>query len=125
MAVSKYDLGPYNSIVDQDFNILARLDLDLVVAVPDAAKYRFPLFMDADRAVPRLVESLPTIKKREQLDRHFAEIVELKSFELSSGEQEQSYQKMIFTKEGSYSKAALAFRSLVFLKCGQNRVDEE
>ncbi|KAL9588628.1 MAG: hypothetical protein Q9203_002574, partial [Teloschistes exilis] len=50
-GLSNYDLGPNNIIVDRDFNALAVIDWDSVIAVPDAALYRFPYFMGVDCAI--------------------------------------------------------------------------
>ncbi|KAL8778069.1 MAG: hypothetical protein Q9194_002201 [Teloschistes cf. exilis] len=62
-GLSNYDLGPNNIIVDRDFNALAVIDWDSVIAVPDAALYRFPYFMGVDCAIAGVVGMHPAVTK--------------------------------------------------------------
>ncbi|SPQ21223.1 9af30532-7a5b-49fa-85a3-9d7538ffefe9 [Thermothielavioides terrestris] len=75
-GLANYDLNPNNILVDREFNVLAVIDWDTVVAVPDAALYRFPFLMGVGCAVPGVVDTHPAVLKRQELGLRFAEVVE-------------------------------------------------
>lgn len=74
-----YDLNPNNILVDQEFNVLAVIDWDSVVAMPDIALYRLPFLMGISCAVPGIVPSHPLETKRHKLSQQSAEVVEVVS----------------------------------------------
>ncbi|OAR05683.1 hypothetical protein LLEC1_06409 [Akanthomyces lecanii] len=124
-GLANYDLNPNNVLVDREFNILAVIDWDSVVSVPDAALYRFPFLMGVGCALPGIVDSHPAVMKREQLGRRFAQIVEDVGQELA-GKDWQGANKLpmhLLTKSGFFSKEAVAFRSLVYVKMRQDWVN--
>ncbi|KAK0712510.1 hypothetical protein B0T26DRAFT_602963, partial [Lasiosphaeria miniovina] len=75
-GLANYDLNLNNFLVDWDFNVLAVIDWDSVVSVPDAALYRLPFAMGISCAVPGVVDTHPAVMRREQLRSRFAEVVE-------------------------------------------------
>ena len=75
-GLSNYDLNPNSILIDREFNVLAVIDWDSVVTLPDAALYCFPFLMGVSCAVPGVVVTRPAMMKREQLGRRFAEVVE-------------------------------------------------
>lgn len=124
-----YDLNPNNFIVDKEFNVLAIIEWDSVVAVPDVALYRFPYLMGVSCAVPGEVNTHPKVIKRHQLGRHFAEIVQEVTQEMKQRREDESHclnkqqRIFLFSKNGFYSKEAAAFRLLVYIKTRQDWVN--
>lgn len=127
-GLANYDLGPNNFIVDAEFNVLAVIDWDAVIAVPDALLYRFPFLLGVGYAVPGIRETHPRIRQRERLGRRFAEIVEA-TWRAWAAEKKAGWKErgggMLFAKEAFYSKEAVAFRALVHHRSKQDWVDEE
>ncbi|KAM3548685.1 hypothetical protein MY1884_009073 [Beauveria asiatica] len=124
-GLANYDLNPNNFLVDREFNVLAVIDWDSVVSVPDAALYRFPFLMGVSCAVPGVVDAHPAVMKREQLGRRFAEVVEEVGQEQAGKEWEAAnkWPKYLLTKSGFFSKEAVAFRSLIYVKMSQDWVN--
>ncbi|WEW61183.1 hypothetical protein PRK78_006673 [Emydomyces testavorans] len=120
-GLANYDLGPNNFIVDAEFNVLAVIDWDSVIAVPDAALHRFPFLMGMDCAAPGIVSKHSAKLKRERLALRFANIVE----QVARKESLEKPYGPVLTKLGFYSKEALAFRALVYYKMKQDFVDDE
>lgn len=124
-GLANFDLNPNNFLVDREFNVLAVIDWDSVVSVPDAALYRFPFLMGVSCAVPGVVDSHPAVMKRERLGRRFAEVVEEVARE-QAGNDSGSVNKWpthLLTKSGFFSKEAVAFRSLIYVKMRQDHVN--
>lgn len=113
-GLANYDLNPNNFLVDREFNVLAVIDWDSVVAVPDAALCRFPFLMGISCAVPGVVDTHPAATKRQQLGRRFAEAVEVV---------EREHGAFLLTKAGFFSKESVAFRSLIYVKMRQDWVN--
>ncbi|POR31014.1 Uncharacterized protein TPAR_08762 [Tolypocladium paradoxum] len=126
-GLANYDLNPNNVLVDREFNVLAVIDWDSVVAVPDAALYRFPFLMGIGCAVPGEVDTHPAAIKREQLGRQFAEVVETVGRGLGEDDCEGANKQptILLGKSGFYSKEAVAFRSLIYCKMRQDWVNSE
>lgn len=124
-GLANYDLNPNNFLVDREFNVLAVIDWDSVVSVPDAALYRFPFLMGISCAVPGVVDTHPAVMKREQLGRRFAEVVEAVGREQAGNDCEgaNKWPTHLLTKSGFFSKEAAAFRSLVYVKMRQDWVN--
>ena len=110
-------------LVDREFNVLAVIDWESVVAVPDAALYRFPFLMGARSPIPGLVDAHPAVVKRQQLGRRFAKVVEAVALEEEEADAHKS-STYGFTTTGFFSKEALAFRSLVYMKHKQDWANE-
>lgn len=125
-GLANYDLGPNNFIVDAEFNVLAVIDWDAVIAVPDTLLYRFPFLMGVSCAVPGIRETHPRIRERERLGRRFAEIVDATWMEWAEkADWRERGGGVLFAKEDFYSKEAVAFRALVHYKSKQDWVDDE
>ncbi|EGX92905.1 Protein kinase-like domain [Cordyceps militaris CM01] len=126
-GLANYDLNPNNVIVDREFNVLAVIDWDSVISVPDAGLYRFPYLMGVSCAVPGVVDAHPAVLKREQLGRRFAEVVEqvAKTQAGKDSEGANKWPKHLFTKSGFFSKEAVAFRSLLDVKMRQDWVNNK
>jgi hypothetical protein len=125
-GLANYDLNPNNILVDQEFNVLGVIDWDSVVALPDIALYRLPFLMGISCAVPGIVPSHPLEIKRHELGHRFAQIVEAVSQEQTTNRSDtKSRSTSLFTRAGFFSKGALAFRSLVFVKMKQDFVNSE
>ena len=75
-GLAHYDLNANNILVDRSFKILAIIDWDSVIAVPDAALYRVPFLLGMDCPVPGGIETHPAIIKRRQLCQRFTAVVE-------------------------------------------------
>ncbi|KID84207.1 Protein kinase-like domain protein, partial [Metarhizium majus ARSEF 297] len=123
-GLANYDLNPNNILVDQEFNVLAVIDWDSVVSVPDVALYRFPYLMGVRCAVPGVVSTESLELKREALSQQFAAVVEAWGKEQPQKEfQGVDKRRMyLFTKSGFFSKEAVAFRSLIAVRQGQDWV---
>lgn len=121
------DLSPNNILVDHDFNVLAVIDWDCVVALPDIALYRLPFLMGISCAVPGIVPWHPLQIKRNELGRQFAEIVEAVSRRHITDNPSgiMTRPTFHFTRAGFFSKGALAFRSLAFVRMQQDFVNDE
>lgn len=126
-GLANYDLNPNNILVDREFNVLAVIDWDSVVSVPNAALYRFPFLMGVSCAVPGIVDTHPAVMKREQLGRRFAEVVEAVGREQAGNDCEGANKWPIYllTKSGFFCKEAVAFRSLIYVKMKQDWVNNE
>ncbi|KAK3377280.1 hypothetical protein B0T24DRAFT_620845 [Lasiosphaeria ovina] len=126
-GLANYDLNPNNILVDRDFNVLAVIDWDSVVSVPDAALYRLPFLMGISCAVPGVVDTHPAVMRREQLGRRFAEVVEAVALEQADNDSKAAnkWPAYVLTKSGFFSKEAVAFRSLVYVKMKQDWVNEK
>ncbi|KID81986.1 Protein kinase-like domain protein [Metarhizium guizhouense ARSEF 977] len=126
-GLANYDLNPNNILVDGEFNVLAVIDWDSVVSVPDAALYRFPYLMGVRCAVPGVVSTERLELKREALSQQFAEVVEAWGKEQLEKEFRGVNKRRVylFTKSGFFSKEAVAFRSLIAVRQGQDWVNEE
>ncbi|KAI1144937.1 hypothetical protein F4825DRAFT_458021 [Nemania diffusa] len=124
-GLANYDLNPNNILVDREFNVLAVIDWDSVVSVPDAALYRFPFLMGVSCAVPGIVDTHPAVVKREQLGRRFAEIVEEVGQNQARNDSKgaNKWPTHLLTKPGFFSKEAVAFRSLIYVKMRQDWVN--
>lgn len=128
-GLANYDLNPNNFIIDQDFNVLAIIDWDSVVAVPDAALYHFPYLVGFDCAVPGEVDTHPKVAKRHQLGRQFAEVVQEVAREMKQQGKDEGHglnkqqRAFLFSRNGFFSKEAAAFRSLVYIKTRQDWVN--
>jgi hypothetical protein len=124
-ALANYDLNPNNVLVDREFNVLAVIDWDTVITAPDAALYRFPFLMGISCAVPGVVDTHPAVLKRQELARRFAEVVESVYSEQGGNGREGSGAGPTshFTRSAFFSKKALSFRSLVYLKMRQEHVN--
>ncbi|KAL9584168.1 MAG: hypothetical protein Q9212_002285 [Teloschistes hypoglaucus] len=120
-----YDLGPNNIIVDRDFNVLAVIDWDSVITVPDAALYRFPYFMGVDCAIPGVVDTHPAVIKRLRRGQRFAEVVEAVGKEQAGNDYKETSEWHTFlpTKANFFSKESIACRSLSYVKMGQDWVN--
>jgi len=118
-GLAHYDLNANNILVDRSFNILAIIDWDSVIAVPDAALYRVPFLLGMDCPVPGVIETHPAVIKRLQLCQQFTAVVE------AVGREKDNHERPIFTKEGFFSKEAVAFRSLLAVKMSQDWVNDE
>jgi hypothetical protein len=125
-ALANYDLNPNNILVDREFNVLAVIDWDAVISVPDAALYRFPFLMRISCAVPGVVGTHPAVLKRQEHARRFAEVVESVYCEQVGNGREGSGAgpSNHFTKSAFFSREAVAFRSLVYLKMRQEHVNQ-
>lgn len=125
-GLANYDLNPNNLLVDREFNVLAVIDWDSVVSVPDAALYRFPFLMGVGCAVPGVVDEHPAVMKREQLGRRFAAVVEAVGQEQAGNDCRgaDEWPTCLITKSGFFSKEALAFRSLTYVKMKQDWVNK-
>lgn len=75
-GLANYDLNPNNFLVDHEFNLLAVIDWDSVIAVPDAALYRMPFLMGVACLAPGTVEAHPAVARRHLFSRRFAEVAE-------------------------------------------------
>ncbi|GAB1311967.1 hypothetical protein MFIFM68171_02177 [Madurella fahalii] len=117
-GLANYDLNPNNILVDREFNVLAVIDWDSVVSVPDAALHRFPFLMGVDCAVPGVVGIHPAVMQREQLGRRFAEAVEAVGQEPAANDCKGANKRQTYelTRSGFFSKEAVAFRSLINVK---------
>lgn len=69
------DLSPDNILVDWESNVLVVIDWDSVIAVPDAALYRFPFLMGITSPISGLVDSHTVVVNRKQLAWQFAKVV--------------------------------------------------
>lgn len=110
-GLANFDLNPNNILVDKDFNIIAVIDWDSVLSVPDAVLYRMLFLMGIACAVPGLVEENPKVLKRVQLGRQFAEVVEQVSREMGRAEHGASKTRPthILTKSGFLPKIQSPF----------------
>ncbi|KAK3393504.1 hypothetical protein B0H63DRAFT_516690 [Podospora didyma] len=122
-GLANYDLNPNNVLVDREFNVLAVIDWNSVVAVPDAALYRFPFLMGVGYAVPGDNDTHPAVLKRHELGRRFAETVERVGLENMEGSTGRINGHVVLTKARVFSKEATAFRSLVHVKMKQDWVN--
>lgn len=120
-GLANFDLNPNNVLVDREFNVLAVIDWDSVIAVPDAALYRIPFLMGVSCAIPGQDSTHPAVIKREELGFQFTEAV------AAVGEEKRKDGQALFqfTKAGFYSKEALAFQSLIAVQMRQDWVNEE
>ena len=118
-GLAHYDLNANNILVDRSFNILAIIDWDSVVAVPDAALYRVPYLLGMDCPVPGVIETHPAVMKRLRLCQRFTAVVE------EVGREKDDCKGPILTREGFFSKEAVAFRSLLAVKMRQDWVNYE
>ncbi|KAL8627720.1 hypothetical protein Q9189_006587 [Teloschistes chrysophthalmus] len=120
-----YDLGPNNIIVDRDFNVLAVIDWDSVVMVPDAALYRFPYFMGVDCASPGVVDTRPAVIKRLERGQRFAEVAEAVGQEQAGDDHEEAKKLGTFLpqKANFFCNESIACRSLAFVKMKQDWVN--
>lgn len=125
-GLANFDLNPNNLLVDREFNVLAVIDWDSVVSVPDAALYRFPFLMGISCAVPGVVDTHPAVMKREQLGRRFAEVVEEVACEQAETDREgaNKWPTHLLTKSAFFSKEAVAFQSLISVKMRQDFVND-
>lgn len=119
-GLANYDLNPNNILVDREFNILAVIDWDSVISVPDAALYRMPFLMGIACPVPGSVDDRPPVVKRWILARRFAAVVEEVAREKCMGTGSPGF---LFTQAGFFSKDAVAFRSLVDVQMKQDWVN--
>ena len=62
-GLAHYDLNANNVLVDRLFNVLAIIDWDSAMAVPDAALHRIPFLLGMECPVPGIIETHPTIIK--------------------------------------------------------------
>ncbi len=124
-GLANYDLNPNNFLVDREFNVLAVIDWDSVITVPDAALYRFPFLMGISCTVPGVVDTHPAVMKRQQLSRRFAEVVEAVGREQGGNDCGDASKRRAFllTKAGFFSKESVAFRSLIYVKMRQDWVN--
>ncbi|KAI1123476.1 hypothetical protein F5Y10DRAFT_280901 [Nemania abortiva] len=124
-GLANYDLNPNNFLVDREFNVLAVIDWDSVVSGPDAALYRFPFLMGVSCAVPGVVDTHPAVMKREQLGRRFAKVVEEVGQDKAGNDCEgaNKWPTHLLAKSGFFSKEAVAFRSLIYVKMRQDCVN--
>lgn len=124
-GLANYDLNPNNVLVDREYNVLAVIDWDSVVSLHDAALYHFPFLMGISCAVPGVAATNLAVMKREQLSRQFAEIVEEVGQELAGKDQQGANKgpKYLLTKAGLFSKEAVTFRSLIYIKMRQGWVN--
>jgi hypothetical protein len=60
-GLANFDLSPNNTLVDREFNILAVIDWDSVVAVPNAGLYWLPHFMGIDVPPPGHLEPVSEV----------------------------------------------------------------
>ncbi|KAK3675980.1 hypothetical protein LTR78_004172 [Recurvomyces mirabilis] len=58
------DFGAHNVLVDKEFNILALIDVDGVIAAPIERVAQFPCFMSLERPAPGYVERRPAAIER-------------------------------------------------------------
>ena len=123
-GLANFDLNANNVLVDMEFNVLAVIDWDSVITVPNAGLYRFPFLIDIGSAIPGVFETLPAIIKRQQLSREFAEVVEAAA-EQQHDESINTRQIFRFSLPGFFSKEAVAFRALIFIKMRQDFVNRE
>ncbi|KJR90032.1 uncharacterized protein SPSK_06434 [Sporothrix schenckii 1099-18] len=124
-----YDLNANNVLVDRDFNIVAVIDWDSVISAPDAALNRFPFLMGIDPAVPGAVKSqLPAIVRRQDSARRFAAVVEEVGHEqptILTTRGGMKHAAFTFTKQGFFTKEAVAVRSLTYVKMKQDCVNDQ
>lgn len=113
-------MNPNNVLVDREFNILAVIDRDSVTSVPDAALYRMPFLMGLACPVPGVVDDRPAVAARLRLGRRFASVVEDVSQNFG---QDAKRPQFLFTRAGFFSRNATAFRSLTYVKMGQEEVN--
>ena len=118
-GLAHYDLNANNILVDQSFNILAIIDWDSVIAVPDAALYRVPFLLGTDCPVPGVIETHAAVNKRLQLCQHFIAAVE------EVGDENDDHEGLVFTQKSFFSKEAVAFRSLLAVRMNQDWVNGE
>ncbi|KEZ43661.1 hypothetical protein SAPIO_CDS4269 [Scedosporium apiospermum] len=121
-GLANYDLNANNILVDREFNILAVIDWDSVIAVPDAALYRMPFLMGVACPIPGVVDNHPAVIRRLLLGRRFTRVVEDVGCEQNIGE-DTKWPRFLFTQTGFSSKEATAFRSLTYVKMGQEEVN--
>ncbi|KAJ9661842.1 hypothetical protein H2201_006322 [Coniosporium apollinis] len=114
-ALVNYDLGSQNVIVDSEFNILAVIDLDSVMAMPDAGLYNLPDFMGVEPVVPGTVRSFPWMIEYARHGRQSVQIVEEVGREQSEKDHQglEGNRTFVLTSAGFFSKEAVAFRSLI------------
>ncbi|KAI5861327.1 kinase-like domain-containing protein [Durotheca rogersii] len=125
-GLANFDLNPNNVLVDREFNVLAVIDWDSVVAVPDAALYRIPFLMGTSCAVPGVLDECTAVRERQLRARRFAGVVEAVGRERGRNDREgvNKQQTFLLTEAGFFSKEALAFRSLTYVKMRQDFVNE-
>lgn len=126
-GLTNWELSPHNILVDGEFNILAVIDWDSVIALPDAALYHFPIGAGMESAVPGIGRMYQPDSKREERCRRFAEIVEEVGQERSAKAHRGTNASRTFvpTKGGSYSKEAVAFRMLIYMRMMSEELNEE
>ncbi|KAK4151386.1 hypothetical protein C8A00DRAFT_45395 [Chaetomidium leptoderma] len=124
-GLANFDLNPNNFLVDREFNVLAVIDWDSVASVPDAALYRFPFLMGVSCAVPGVVDTHPAVMRRQKLGRRFADVVEGAGREQAETKGKGVNKRPVyrFAKSGFFSKEAVAFRSLIYVKMKQDWVN--
>ena len=125
------DLGPNNVLVDHEFKVLAVIDWDDVLSVPDTALYRIPAFMGIDLGIPgRFSKTNPASMKRLQLCRRFVDVVEDVAKRglpvLFGGQSRVRGPQRLFTFQRTkfFCKEALAFRSLTAATFKQKHANE-
>ncbi|KAF8243760.1 hypothetical protein K440DRAFT_611613 [Wilcoxina mikolae CBS 423.85] len=115
------DIGPHNFLVDHDFNIIAMIDLDSVVAYPNALLHQFPMFSEMEDVFPDESNIKPYVKARRERARRFAEFVgeaQTKRLQEKGGER-------VLTTEGYYSREVVAFRAMTQFQTKQDWVIEK
>lgn len=121
-GLANLELNPNNILVDQEFNVLAVIDWDSVVAVPDAALYHLPFLMGIACIVPGDTNIHPKSLKRQKLGEQFAGVVEAVGREQST---KHTKERFHFSKTGFFSKESTALRSLVYVRMRQDTVNGE
>jgi hypothetical protein len=116
-GLCQLDLGPHNLLVDHEFNILAMIDLDTIVAYPNALLHRLPLGASMDGPAPWTTNNIySTFKGHREGAKRYAEFVaeaEAERVLSCNGE-------VILQKEGFDSREALAFSAFTWFKTGQD-----
>ncbi|KAJ8131444.1 hypothetical protein O1611_g2185 [Lasiodiplodia mahajangana] len=130
-GLANFDLGPNNTLVDKEFNILAVIDWDSVVAVPDAGLYYLPAFMGIDIGRPGTLVTDSVMSERlmtrTKLCQRFTQTVEEVArvwwHDVEGGGSMSQRRIFSFSQLGFFSKQALAFRSLIQVKFKQDFVN--
>lgn len=103
-------------MVDAEYNILAIIDWDSTISAPAPVLHHFPFCMSADPGVVgvRSSKRWPASTDRNRLTKRFAEV-----FDAVGGEGKELDGTGFFTKE------ALAWRAIMFVRIGMGWADSE
>lgn len=120
------ELGTHNILVDASYTIVSVIDWDSTFALPAAASYMFPFCSGAEPGVPGAAVEVSPICPPLNDERRKACHAFTRAFEVAVKAQARSSPPTPRSSRGHgfWSKEALAFRCLMFLKAKQDWVDE-